>query len=244
MPTGKPTNLSWIQQLDELVPPTGSFFDKTVAWEKLQVKLESKQLPKKRLWVWWAAASVILLIGILGSLNIYETPKTKLTTGFKNGDKSIPALSAEKDLFVLPLEKKLADPVISDNQSEHKSRVEILVTGKKKINDIKKSELESPFLATKNQQVNISDTGSVKKENAMAVQPGIYKNKLAVVHNNELARQDMVEILPAGSNSGGVIPDFRKIVLENTIKTEDIDEPSVKHKKRLLPFGNSNKPKD
>ncbi len=244
MPTGKPTNLSWVQQLDELAPPEGSSFDKASAWEKLQIKLEGNQYPKKAIWVWWAAASVILFIGIFLFLNNNVTPKTTTTTNVKKSNKATPALSTEKESLVLPLEKTLPVTVKMNNQPDHKNGKTIPVIEKKKTNDIKQPELPGPGLVTNIRLVNIMDTGSVKKTNAITDHAGINKKKLAVVHNNELTRQDIIETPPASGSATGIIPDFRKFVFENTIKAENINVPSVKYKKRLLPFGNSNKPKD
>lgn len=235
MPTGKPTDLSWVQQLDELMPPAGSSFDKAAAWEKLHEKLEGNQQPKKTIWLWWAAASVILLTGIFWVLGNNVTPKTT-TVIVKKSNNAVPAPTTEK---ILPVTVK------KNIQPQFKYEKTFPVTEKKKSTDVNQPALSNQFQAINNKPVNIIDTNSVKKTNAIAVQPDINKKKLAVVHNNELAREDINETPPATSNSNtGIIPDFRKNVFENTIKAENMNEPSVKYKKRFLPFGNSYKPKD
>lgn len=246
MPTEKSTNPSWIQQLDELVPPAGSSFDKTGAWEKLQVKLKGIQPSKKVVWVWRAAATVIVLFGIYLLLNNNSILKSTPITHVKKNNREIPSLSIKKEKIVFLPEKTLPVAVIKNNQPYLKKEKTNTVLEKRKTNDIKQPELLGPELVTILQQENIIDTNSGKKTNTNAVQLVFNKKKLAVVHINELTRQDLIETLPAGNgnSTAGIIPDFRKVVSENTIKGENIIEPPVKYKKRLLPFGVSNKPKD
>jgi len=244
MSTGKPTNLTWIQKLDDLMPPEGSSFDKVTAWEKLHEKLEGNQQARKVIWVWWAAASVILLIGVFLLQGINHTRETSTPNIVKKNNKAVNFPPTEKELPGPPVEKTSQVIVIKNNQTGKKPGKKFRVAEKKKPVDIIQQVISGQNSAVNNQAANSIDTGIVKKTNAIAVPFAIHGKKLAVVYNNELVAPETIESPPASSSTEGIFPVFRKIVMEDAMKTEDRNEPSVKYKKRLLPFGNSYKPKD
>lgn len=224
------------QQLDSLAP--GPAFDKAVAWNKLQQRLEKKKSRVIFPWKWAAAAAVLIFIAYL------VIPFAKKETGIavKPAPDDQPAVSRQQ-IKPRPQEQYVVIPVAEktvkqkDIQQASVKKNSIVHDSPPFVND-----KQNPEPAPSGIAVNI-----IPDPPLQATPAPVQKKKLRVVYNNDLAKTDTEEMLsvsdePVPENK---IPIFKRVKLNNSLKAENpYPEEIIPRRKKGFPFfGPSLKPK-
>jgi len=184
----------WKSKLEELASLPGEAMpDKNRSWEKLQARLERRKHPKKPMWYWLAAASVLFFLMIaffkfnkrseqlpdiafkqLHSETILDTSGQSASAKIKNHDKD--SFTAKKPA-VAP--KQLPAVFHKPNETAHKN-----ITVKKDKLRVYDTVSTENHIAAINNSLQAVDTSS----NVTSTIPA--KKRLPVVHINELGEAD------------------------------------------------------
>jgi hypothetical protein len=172
-------NESWRSKLEEPQSHTDAGFNKDAAWKKLHDRLQTKK--KNVLWYWIAAAAslLIILISFL-FINKKENVLVKNILPQKNNViiKSVPAEIPDQNNLKNSALVVNTNPIHSSNKKQFK-----IISNKKRLPSLSVQDKEETIAKdeVKNNSIIPPDTIT-----ALAFKPVVIKNKLKIVHLNEL----------------------------------------------------------
>lgn len=177
-----------IEEMDEV--PAGFSFNPSTNWKHLENKLQPVIQRKKFLWMYWAAASLVLLASLITIYSFnWQKPTIAKNTSYK---KDIPSTSFENELNVIDKVTSMPKNQLqkSTNKNELDQATFIKAATKNQIIIIDSTkENEALILSPQNKTLLETPLSNSNLNSVQVEKPSIVvikKARLKVIHINEL----------------------------------------------------------
>lgn len=216
-------------RLDALTP--GPAFDNAAAWNKLQQRLEKKKTRILFPWKWAAAAAAVLFVAWL-------LIPGKKADNITNQLPEKPVQTEMQSRTAHPAAPAPAVAISPATKTRHNPDKAATIN-KDADNPGPIPDSTQNALISHTPDESMVKTATIPPEETIPVP--VTMKKLPVVYNNDLARAEPEELLPAGEETTGTDPLslLRKLKYHNSIKGDQLQpaEPPARRKKGTLPFG-------